>query len=263
MKIAIQSLRGLILSALVVIPVLANGDSGLVSEVAALQARVSELETQQTELIAKIDSLTKRLESLTRSRARQIDLKNVPISSADDPRRGDPAATIVVVEFSDYQCPYCRRHTMNTLPKLKEEYIDSGKIQYVFKDFPLERIHKEAVVAAVAANCAGQQNQYWEMHDELFANPKNIEPVSQHAEKLGLDIAAFSECVADESQVAEVRSDLQEARKLGVRSTPTFILGKANPDGSISGQRLVRGAVAFQKFKEEIDALEKKLSTNP
>lgn len=224
----------------------------------SIQKELKALQENQEKIQEQIADLTKKVNSRPAARSRNRDLDNVTVSLEGDPVRGDENASLVLLEFSDYQCPFCGRHTKNTSPQLIKEYVDTGIIRYAFKDLPLERIHKEAFLAAMAANCAGEQNQYWSMHGLLFENPKAIEPVAPYAEQLGLDMDQFNECIASERYAQEVRDDLAEARKLGISSTPTFIFGKPNPDGSVSGVRLVKGAVAFSKFKEEIDALLKK-----
>jgi hypothetical protein len=92
------------------------------------------------------------------------------VAIGDAPVKGNPNAKLTLIEFSDYQCPFCRRHAENTLPSLDKEYIATGKVRYVFHDFPLEAIHPQAFKAAEAAHCAGEQQKYWEMHGRLFAN---------------------------------------------------------------------------------------------
>lgn len=168
------------------------------------------------------------------------------ISADDDPFKGPEDAPIVIIEFSDYQCPYCAQFYSSTLDPLLAQYPD--QIKFVFRDFPLDSIHPQATQAAVAANCAGEQGQYWEMHDLIFANQQLLPGgLTPFAEELGLDMAAFETCMSDQDQVAEVQGDLVTAAEIGVRGTPTFF---------INGRPLV-GAQPLAVF---IDVIEEELA---
>jgi protein-disulfide isomerase len=148
----------------------------------------------------------------------------------DAPRMGDPDAPIIIVEYTDYQCPYCSRHYQDTYPQLIEEYIEAGVVQYVFKDFPLKSIHPQAAKAAEAARCAGDQNAYLEMHDILFerqaewgvSNP--IPVFAGYATELGLDGDEFTECLETNKHQGGVDADLQQGIELGVTGTPAFFM---------------------------------------
>lgn len=188
--------------------------------------------------------------------ARLQTLKGVVLTIENDPFKGLANAKVVMVEFSDYQCPFCARHQSQVLPQLEREYVATGKLKYVFRDFPLETIHKQAFQAAQAANCAGDQEQFWAMHDELFANRSTLEPFSKHAQAIGLNQAQFEECLRAGKYRLEVRNDIKEALKIGIRSTPTFLLGVPEGDGStVKGMRLIRGAFPFEQLKLEIDKI--------
>jgi protein-disulfide isomerase len=140
--------------------------------------------------------------------------------AAHDPVRGPASAPITIIEFSDYQCPYCSRVTP-TLDKLRAAYPD--KIRFVFKDFPLPN-HAQAPKAAEAAHCASDQKKYWEMHDRLFANQQalDVPALKQHATTLGLDQAAFAQCLDSGKFTDAVKADMELGAKLGISSTPTL-----------------------------------------
>ncbi|MCO6451790.1 MAG: thioredoxin domain-containing protein [Caldilineales bacterium] len=166
--------------------------------------------------------------------------------------RGSADAPVVIVEFSDYQCPYCLSHYNENMPQLLKDYIDTGKVQYVFKDFPLSEIHPQAQLAAEAAECAGVQDVYWEMHDKLFgqqaqwSNNANAGDVfKQFADDLGLDAEAFAECLDGGQFTAEVEADLFEGIDAGVTGTPGFF---------INGQFL-GGFRPYSDFQAVIDGL--------
>lgn len=144
---------------------------------------------------------------------------------------GDPNAPITIIEYTDYQCPFCSRHFEQTYPQLKENYIDTGVVYYVFKDFPLTQIHPQAVLAASAARCAGEQDAYVAMHDMLFATQAEWNGRSdadtlfnQYAAEMGLDEAQFATCLADGTYEDAVYADLNEGSSYGVSGTPAFFL---------------------------------------
>jgi protein-disulfide isomerase len=173
----------------------------------------------------------------------------ITVNAEDYAMLGDPDAPVTFIEYSDYQCPFCKKFTIETLPSIREEYVDNGKVRFIFKDFPLE-IHKEARSAAVAAHCAGEQGRYYEYHDILFANSRNITRpnIVSWAGNMGLDADAFSRCLDDPDQMTKVEKSLQDARALGVRGTPTF---------TINGH-LLAGAQPLAAFRQLIEAELKK-----
>ena len=172
---------------------------------------------------------------------------DVPIGDAFS--LGSPDAPIVVVEYTDFQCPFCSRHFQQTFPQIKANFIDTGQVRYVFKDFPLTSIHPQAVSAAVAARCAGDQGAYVAMHDLLFANQtawSNQSDTSTiytgYADQLGLDTAVFGDCLGSAEHEAAVQADLEEGVSLGVRGTPAFF---------INGN-FVSGAQPYAVFEQAI-----------
>ncbi len=178
------------------------------------------------------------------------------IDPGDNEFKGDNDAPLTLVEFSDYQCPFCSRHVRETYPQLEKEYIETGKLRHVFLDLPLESIHKLAFKAAEAANCAGEQGKYWEMHDRLFENQKALEPWAGHAEAVGLNVAEFDACLASGKQAEEVRRDMAEARKAGISGTPGFFLAYTDPKSkTVKSVSSLKGAQPFAAFKAEIDRL--------
>lgn len=173
----------------------------------------------------------------------------------DDPVLGDAEAPLVLVEFADYQCPYCARHHQQTLPRLRQQFVDTGKLQYVYKDYPLE-FHPEAKAAALAANCAGDQKQYWPMHDALYANYRNLGAAlyERLAGELNLDLTAFNACLKDVEQQQEIRIDRTYGEGLGVQGTPHFFLGRMK-DGRVVDARPISGAQPYQVFSAALGEL--------
>jgi protein-disulfide isomerase len=137
-----------------------------------------------------------------------------------------------------------------------KEYIETGKIKHVFLDFPLESIHKLAFKAAEAANCAGEQGKYWEMHDRLYSNQQALEPWTTHAQAVGLDVPKFEACLNGGGQAAEIRRDMAEAQKAGVTGTPAFFLSYTDPKSSkVTTEIRLTGSQPFANFKAAIDKL--------
>jgi protein-disulfide isomerase len=165
----------------------------------------------------------------------------VPVDTVDAPVRGNPKAPVTVVEFSDFQCPYCVR-ARPTVARVREAYGD--KLRWVFRHFPLS-FHERAEKAGEAAACAGDQGRFWEMHDRLWANNTRLEvpDLKGHAAALGLDAAAFDRCLDSGRHAGLVDRDLQAGASYGVSGTPAFF---------VNGRPLV-GAQPFEAFQQVID----------
>ena len=173
-------------------------------------------------------------------------------------RMGSSQAMIGIVEFSDYQCPYCRGFHDRVFPKLKKEYVDTGIAQFIHKDLPLKSIHPQALPAALAASCAGLQKRFWPMHAALYANNGRLASAlyPQLGRELGLDEAKFTACLGDASREQAVMRDVVEARGLGITGTPSFVIGKIQGD-VLTVVRVARGAPSFEDFAQEIEKLRK------
>ena len=174
---------------------------------------------------------------------------------ADAPTLGRADAPVTIVEFSDYQCPFCQRFFATTLPELKREYIETGKVRYVFRDFPLE-MHAQARKAAEAAHCAGEQGKYWEMHDVLFQNQRALAPpqLADHARLVGLDGATFDACLSSGRHAARVDRGLADGAAAGVQGTPGFVIGKTTSGDVVEGTP-IRGAQPLERFRQIIEQL--------
>jgi protein-disulfide isomerase len=173
----------------------------------------------------------------------------------DNPVRGNDDAKVVLLEFTDYQCPYCLRHTTQTHPQIERDYIGSGKIRYASLDMPIASLHALAFKAAEASHCAGDQDKFWEMRDRLFANQRSLEPWNAHAEALGLDVAQYEACLSSGKYADAVRSDMAEAQKAGASGTPSFVVGLVDDEDptKVHGLTFIRGAQSFAAFKAALD----------
>ena len=166
---------------------------------------------------------------------------------------GRADAPVTIIEFSDLQCPHCARNALNTFPEIKRNYIDTGKVRYVARDFPLA-MHPFAMPAAVATRCAGEQGKFWQYRHALFERQNDLatSPYDALAAELGLDVPRFAECQKDPAQVAAVRADIAMAGSNRVTSTPTFLVGRV-VDGKLEGEGFA-GAKPYADFAARIDA---------
>jgi protein-disulfide isomerase len=181
-------------------------------------------------------------------------LPSEPLSLKGAALQGSPEAKVVIIEYSDFQCPYCGRFARDTLPKLEKDYIEQGKVQLAFREFPLESIHKSALGAAEAVECAGEQGQFWQMHNLVFADQTRLDPEAfkSRAEKSGVDLSRFDACLR--SSVAErVRADERAGEALGITGTPTFFIGVRQKDGRIKVVNRLSGALAGAQFEAALD----------
>ena len=165
---------------------------------------------------------------------------------------------MTLIEFTDYQCPFCSRHTKSTLPRLEKEFVDTGKIRYVLRDFPLAAIHPQASKAHEAAHCAGEQGKYWEMHDQLFENQKALQAgkLPDYAQAAGVsDATEFQQCLDSGKYEARNNAGLKDGKEAGIQGTPSFLLGHTEANGNVKVVKLIRGALPFQLFEQHINAL--------
>ena len=184
---------------------------------------------------------------LINSPENNIPIERFDVSADDDAFLGNKNSPITIIEFSDYQCPFCARFYLNTLPSLKKEYIDTGKVKFVYRDFPLG-FHQNAQKAAEATEVArelGGDDAFWKMHDKIFNNQQAIseQDLINYAEEIGLNKAKFKEILASNKYRNEVQKDFKDGEKVGVSGTPAFF---------INGRNLV-GAQPFSEFKKIID----------
>jgi protein-disulfide isomerase len=182
------------------------------------------------------------LDALSELEAQETKL--VEVSVDDDSVKGDPDAPVTMIEFSEFQCPFCKRYIDDAYLEIIKEYVDTGKVKYVFRDFPLS-FHNQAKPAAMAAECAHEQGKFWEYHDLLFENNDQlgIENYKKWAVDLDLDTEQFNNCLDTEKYLEEVEKDFSDGQKYGVSGTPAFF---------ING-KLISGAQPFAAFKEAIE----------
>jgi protein-disulfide isomerase len=178
-------------------------------------------------------------------------------------RVGSRSAKVVLIEYSDFQCPYCARAAQQTLPPVINKYVKAGKVQVVFRHLPLSQIHPLAQKAAEAAECAGQQGKFWEMHDVLFRNREKLDDVGlrSHAVTVGLDATRFGRCLDGGETAEKVRRDTAEARSMQITGTPTFLLGTLQPGDRV---KLVRRAASAtpEMLEQSLEAMLKEVGAS-
>ncbi len=221
-----------------------------------LRRQIEELKQGQDAIRKDIEEI-KRLLLAREAGARPARPERMTINAR--PFKGSGTAKVVVVEFSDYQCPFCGRFYRDTLPQIDKEFIQTGKIKYVFNNLPLDELHPVAFKAAQAAECAGEQGKFWELHGKFFSDQNIIArgDMTAPAKSVGLDLSQFEKCLTSGKTEGVVRAGVEQAESLGIQSTPSFVIGtideKTN-DVKIIG--VINGAYPFSVFKT---ALEKAL----
>jgi protein-disulfide isomerase len=230
-------------------------------EVEALKSEIQALRQGQAAIQKELTEIKRLLRQRPRARTARRDPPFEPtdLSVAGAPALGAAMAPVTLVEFTDYQCPYCRRYNLQTKPQLIKDYVEAGKLRYVLREFPIESIHPRAFKVAEAALCAGDQDRYWDMNALFFRNQKRLRPedLVRHAETLELDMTGFRDCLDGGKYTQRVRDDLRDGAAAGVRGTPSFFLGLTDPDdpSKIKATKFLRGAQPYPVFKQAIDAL--------
>lgn len=184
------------------------------------------------------------------------------VSLDDDPYLGDPEkAKVAIVEFSDYECPFCKRYFEETYPQIKKNYVDTGKVVYVFRDYPLSFHNPNATDQAIAGECVqeiGGNKKYFDFHSEVFTQTTSNKGLSKDklydiAEEIGVDSKDFKSCLDSEKYSGEVQDDLNAGANVGIDGTPGFVVGLLNEESNEVDGKLVVGAQPYQVFEEAIE----------
>lgn len=203
---------------------------------------IDDLRAGQRALVADVASMRK---------SPVIDLAGVPALGADE-------AVVTLVEFSDYECPFCLRHFQQTMPQIEANYIRTGKIRYAFRDWPVDQLHPMAIRGHEAAHCAGEQSKYWEMHRRLFGSPGShtADVLRQLATDVGLNMTAFNDCVKHGRSNEAIRATGRQAEELGATGTPAFFIGvRDRATNQVTVVQGLTGAQPYEVFARAIDAV--------
>jgi protein-disulfide isomerase len=183
--------------------------------------------------------------------------KGAKISVGDAPSVKEGAPEFVLVEVSDFQCPYCGQGTREVLPQLLETFVHAGKIELIFLDLPLQ-MHPNAFKAAEAAACAGDQKKFWPMHDLLFEHQQALAPAQLpgYAAELGLDVPAFQACLAGGKHDGAIRNHIRIAHDLGIHGTPAYVLGRRiSGTDKVQVVEIVKGVPEYDDLAAKLNAL--------
>jgi protein-disulfide isomerase len=212
--------------------------------------QMSEMKQQIHQLQVKVADLEMQIASKPGQQGRSVSL-----AGNENMTQGAKNAPLAIVEFSDYECPFCAKHYHTVLPKLQENYIKPGKLKYVMKDFPLE-FHKHAKQASLSGRCAGLQGQYWPMHDLIIEAKGQVSEqfIADAVSKLELDNSAFSNCMVDAAQLALIQQDIELGSKLGVSGTPAFLIGKVK-NNQLVDYKLLVGVQSYEAFAGTLEKI--------
>jgi len=206
------------------------------------------------EILSEIKTIAQPIQQPGQPSAPQI----IKVSIDDDPFKGNEDAPVTIIEFSDFQCPFCSRFYEQTLPSIIENYVDTGKVKFVYRDLPLDSLHPNARPAHIAAECADEQGKFWGYHDILFNKQSEWgrlpaadlqSTLIQYASDLGLQSASFETCLESDSIADEVNKDSLDAARYGVTGTPAFFIGNEK-DGFVK----LTGAQPYPSFQTALDA---------
>ncbi len=184
-------------------------------------------------------------------------LQKVSVSAGTNPALGSADAPVTIIEFSDFQCPYCRIAYLQALPQVKANYIDTGKVKFYYRNYPLS-FHPSSMKSAEAAECANEQGKFWEMHDKMFDEQAKlgqgtvqygVVDIKKWASEINLDSAAFNSCIDSDKYQSGIDKDVSDGNTAGVSGTPTFFIGTES-----DGYYVLGGAYPYSSFKTIIDA---------
>lgn len=219
-----------------------------------LAPRLARMERRVDSLATTVTAMNAYLQRNGSGSGTGIRPESVTVSAVGE-TLGAANAPVTIVEFTDFQCPFCGRHATETFPLIRQKYITTGQVRYILRDFPLSQIHPFALPAARAARCAGADgtDKFWAFHDSLFAHQKEISALyfSTLARETGLYTKAFSACTASKKYDAAIAADAAAASKAGFDGTPGFVVGRTRSDGKVTGIA-IRGAYPIDRFDEAI-----------
>lgn len=225
-----------------------------------LAAQTSEGITRQQadEILNELRQIRQLLQQQTAKNAppQEPPVQRAKVNLDGLPMLGVKTAPITIVEYTDYQCPFCQRFHVTTYAELKKNYIDTGKVRFFSRDMPLD-FHPNAMRAAQAGRCANEQGKFWQLRDVMGANPNNLdmESILRFAGELKMDAAALRACVESDKYKSAVQKDLLEAMSIGATGTPAFVVGRTTPEG-VDGE-LMLGALPYPMFDEKLKSLAK------
>lgn len=222
----------------------------------SLQAEVDQLKEGQRQLSEQVEALRRGLAE----RPSKVEVKpsvqpppTITQRIQGEPFRGKESARVAIIEYSDFNCSYCAKYATNIFPLLEKEFIQSGKVRYLFRDFP-DSLDPDSLVKAQVARCVAQQGKFWEMHDRFFRESLPVldhpEVLVDHARALGFDAVQVNECVKSGRYLSAIDQIAKAAKRFGVHGTPSFLIGRLSDDGNVLyGTRLITGAETYESLQ--------------
>ncbi len=226
----------------------------------SVQQQLDELREGQRRILAELEALKARLAGTAPAGSPVTGPKAGPVLSVNvfgEPYRGAEGAKVAILEYSDFDCPFCAHYANGIFPRIDAAYLRTGKVKYFFRDLPLPE-HAKAAYKAQAARCAGDQGRFWEAHEWLFKDQRPLEGerLDQFIHDLGLDAATFKASLASGKYAEAIRQSARSAEHLDVRGTPAFLIGTLSPDGHVLRvAKLILGAPSFEGFQEVLEPL--------
>lgn len=229
---------------------------------ASTKEDIAELKAQVTEMQKDLGEIKKLLQEGARAAAaapQPEGFQPQTVSIGTSPVMGKADAPVTLIEYSDYQCPFCSRNYTDVMPTIVKDYVETGKVKFVMRENPLPTLHPNAMNASMTALCAGDQGKYWEMHNLLFENQQqlDVDNLRSFANTIGLDPETFNDCMVNKKHQDAIRADMASATKMGVRGTPGFVLGLTDPSDpdKVNLSVYIRGAQGVDQFIASIDDL--------
>jgi protein-disulfide isomerase len=218
-----------------------------------LKDEVERLSAQQQQILASLDELKKMMKGPA-----QPALKPPATMGVDgEPYKGEPTAKLAIIEYADFQCPFCRRFEHDIYPQIRDTYVNTGRLKYFHRDMPLP-FHQGAMPAARAVHCATEQGKFWELHDSLLGDAASLSAadIDERAGKLGMNVGQLDKCISSDRFADIIQRSVTEANEMQVSGTPTFIIGTLDTQGKVvSVKKTVVGASPFEAFKAALDPL--------
>jgi protein-disulfide isomerase len=222
-------------------------------DISDLKKEMESLKDTQRQILEELKELKALLQQGGQPGGQQTQMLNIK----GEAFKGDETAKVAIIEYSDFECPFCGKYAREVFPQVVQNYVKTGKVRYYYRDLPLP-MHPNAFPAARAARCAGEQGKFWEMHDSLFANQAALtkNDISARAGSIGLDVSKFNECLASDRYGDIIRKSATGAERLGVNGTPAFAFGVITAGGDVvKVNNLEMGTGSYDSFKAEIDEL--------
>lgn len=232
------------------------GDTNRLQEdISTLKDEIKTLEETQKQILDQLVEMKKLLV------AQHAGFPTLQLPATEDirsdPSEGASSASIAIIEYTDFQCPFCEIFVHQTYTQILANYVETGRVRFIYRDLP-SAVHPFAMSAARAARCAEEQGRFWQMHDSLFADQNTLayNNLVDRGPKLGLDVVKYNQCLSSNKYADTIRNNMKEAEQIGIMGTPTFLLGTVEADGhTVKVQKEIQGAQPYETFKASIDRL--------